>query len=128
MEFTARFIPGYPELDGDLFKCRKQKKKGYPYAPAHCISADAAMAAGIAVDFCEHFSDLRHRVESETHRRATLIAIFEEDDQSWIYNLVTKDLCFEKLRKRDLRECLLLREHATQNRVLAIRMPRLAAD
>ncbi len=128
MELTAKPVPGHQELDGDFFQCRKQKEKGYPYALAHCISADAAMAAVIAVDFCEHFTDLRRRVETEAHRRATLIAILEEDDQCWVYNLVTKDLCFEKPRKRDIRECLILmREHANQNGVLEIHMPRLAA-
>ncbi len=46
-----------------LFQCRKQRKKGYPYVLAHCISADAAMAAGIAVDFCKHFPNLRRSGE-----------------------------------------------------------------
>ncbi len=96
VELTTKPVPGYRELDGDLSSCRQQKKKGYPYALAYCISADAAMAAGIAVIFCEHFEGLRRRLESEAHRRATLIAIYEEADQCWIYNLVTKDLCFEK--------------------------------
>ncbi len=41
--FTPRLVPGYQQVDGDLFESRKQKKKGYPYALAHCISADAVI-------------------------------------------------------------------------------------
>ncbi len=126
--FTQRPVPGFQEIFGDLFESRRQKKKGYPYALAHCISADAVMGDGIVVTFCQHFKDLRRGVESESSRRGSLIAILEEADQCWIYNLVTKDLCFQKPKVEDIRESLvLMREHALLNGVLEIHMPRLAA-
>ncbi len=48
VQLTAKPVSGYQEVDGDLFQCRP---KGHTYALAHCISADAAMGAGKAVDF-----------------------------------------------------------------------------
>ena len=126
--FTQRPVPGFQEIVGDLFESRKQKKKGYPYALAHCISAAAVMGNGIAVTYCQHFKDLRRRVESESSRRGSLMAILEEADQCWIYNLVAKDLCFQKPKVQDIHESLvLMREHALLNGVLKIHMPQLAA-
>ena len=88
------------------------------------------MGDGIAVTFCQHFKDLTRKVENQSSRRGSLIAILEETDQlkSWIYNLVTKDLCFQKPKVDDNCESLvLMREHALLNGVLEIHMPRLAA-
>ena len=62
LDFPNKPVPGYQVIQGDLFSCRRQKRKGYAYALAHCISADATMGAGIAVTFCEHFKNLRRRV------------------------------------------------------------------
>ena len=82
VQFTAKPVPGYQEADGDLIQCRKQKPKGHTYALAQCISADARMGAGIAVDFCNHFRGLRERVESEAKSevKGTLIPIYLEED------------------------------------------------
>ncbi len=52
VNFTNKPMPGYQEITGDLFICRKQKRKGYAYTLAHCISADATMGAGFALIFC----------------------------------------------------------------------------
>ena len=88
INFTSKPVPGSQVIQGDLFTCRQQKRKGYTYALAHCISADAAMAAGIAVAFCQHFNDLMRRVESETNVKASLVAIHFEEDDCWDYNLI----------------------------------------
>ena len=107
--------------------CRKQKKKIYAYVLARCISADAVIEDGIAVTFCERSKDLRRRVETGFCRRGSLLAL-EVTDQCWIYNVVTKDLCFHKPKEKDIRESpVLMREHALLNGVLEIHMPRLAA-
>ncbi len=128
VQFTAKPIPGYQELNGDLFQCRKQKRKGHTYALAHCISADAIMVAGIAVDFCNHFRGLRERVESEVQTKGTLIPIYIEEDECWIYNLVTKARHFERPTRRDFHESLVkMQDHAVDNAVAEIHMPRLGA-
>ena len=127
-QFTAKPVPGYQEVDGDLFQCRKQRRKGHTYALAHCISADATMGAGIAVTFCNHFEGLRSRVESEAHVKATLIPIYLEEDDCWAYNLVTKSFHYDKPTRRDFHESLIKRRvHAITNSVAEIHMPRLAA-
>ena len=74
-DFAARPVPGYQELKGDIFRVRQQKKKGYAYALGHCISADAAMSAGIAPKFCAHFPDLRYRVQQEEKKQGTILPI-----------------------------------------------------
>ncbi len=80
VNFTNKPVPGYQEIAGDLFISRKQRKKGYAYALAHCISADATMGAGFAVTFCNHFPDLRRRVENELNVKAFLAVIHYEED------------------------------------------------
>ncbi len=86
------------------------------------------MGAGIAVTFCEHFKKLRRRVESEANVKASLIAIHFEEDDCWVYNLVTKQNHYDLPEKRDLLDCLIqMREHALVNQVLEIHMPRLGA-
>ena len=128
VQFTNKPIPGYQEKHGDLFQCRRQRKKGHTYAFAHCISADATMGAGIAVTFCDHFEGLRKRVESEGHVKATLNPIYLEEDDCWIYNLVTKELHFHKPTRRDFHECLIkMRDDAIDNSIAELHMPRLGA-
>ncbi len=128
VNFTSKPIPGYQVIQGDFFQCRRQKRKGHTYALAHCISADATMGAGIAVTFCEHFERLRHRVESEAKVKASLSPIQFEEDNCWVYNLVTKQYHFDLPERRDLLDCLIqMKEHALANQVLEIHMPRLGA-
>ena len=43
VNFTNKPVPGYQVIHEDLFMCRQQKRKGYAYALAHCISSDATM-------------------------------------------------------------------------------------
>ncbi len=118
VQVTRRPVPGYQEVRGDIFRIREQKRKGFAYALGHCISADAAMSAGIAPKFCQHFVELRERVNNEPRERGTLIAVERPEEQCWIYNLVTKEKCYEKPTIEDLEQALLrMREHAIANRV-----------
>ncbi len=66
VDFTVKPIPDFEDVIGDLFQARERRKKPYAYALALCISGDAAMSQGIAVEFCKQFEDLRRRVESES--------------------------------------------------------------
>ncbi len=126
--FTGKPIPEYQEIEGDLFSSRIQKKKGHTYALAHCISSDATMGAGIAVDFCKHFVDLRRRVESEVSVKPALISIFYEEERCWVYNLGTKRFHFNRPNRDDFRECLvLMREHALLIKLEEIHMPCIGA-
>ncbi len=86
------------------------------------------MGAGIAVDFCDHFIDLRRRVESEVSVKPALVSIFYEEEKCWVYNLVTKRFHFNCPNRDDFRECLvLMRENALLNKVEEIHMPRIGA-
>ena len=128
INFTGKPVPGYQEVEGDLFSSRAQSKKGHVYALAHCISSDATTGAGIAVDVCNHFADLRRRVKSEASVQPALIPIFYGEDSCWVYNLVTKRFHFHRPNRDDFRECLvLMREHALLNKVEGIHMPCIGA-
>ena len=84
------------------------------------------MGAGIAVTFCNHFPDLRKRVESEANVKASLIAIHYEEHSCWVYNLVTNH--YDLPTREDFHERLvLMREHASVKQVLEIHIPRLGA-
>ena len=126
-DFTGRPVPGYQEMEGDIFLVRRQKRKGYAYALGHCVSADAAMSAGIAPKFCAHIPDLRNRVQQGDRRRGTLLPVDWPEEQCWVYNLITKEKCHEKPTMEDLRQTLLaMREHAIANGVLEIHLPKIA--
>ncbi len=85
------------------------------------------MSAGIAPNFCTHFSDLRACVQQEKTKRGTLHAISRPEKQCWVYNLVTKQKCYEKPTIEDLKHSSLsMREHAIANRVLEIHLPKIA--
>ena len=60
--------------------------------------------------------------------KASLVAIHFEEDNCWVYNLVTKQYHFDLPERRDLLDCLIqMKEHAIANQVLEIHMPRLGA-
>ncbi len=96
INFTGKPAPGYQEVEGDLISSWKQKKKGHVYALTHCISSDAKLGEGIAVHFCNHFMNLRQRVESAANVKPALIPIFHEEDSCWVYNLVPKQFHFHR--------------------------------
>ncbi len=77
------------------------KKKPFFHALAHCISADATMSQGIAV---EQFQHLRRRVESERSVKDTVVALSYSEDEAGVYNQVTKQRCWEKPTIRDVQD------------------------
>ena len=85
------------------------------------------MAKGVAPLFCEHFPQLRERLQSEEKARGFLAAICIHDEQCWINNLITKKFCYEKPTMEDLEETLWrMKEHGIANNVLEIHLPRIA--
>ena len=85
------------------------------------------MSQGVAVEIRKQFEDLRRRLESESSVKGRAIALSYPEDGAWVYNLVTKQRCWEKPTIRDIHDILvLMRDHAIRNQVLEIHMPKIA--
>ena len=77
------------EVEQDLFTTPKH------YALAHCISRDAAMGAGIAKQFMQHFPNLRNAVKAHGDRKIG-DAIRVYSGERTIINLITKHFYYNK--------------------------------
>ncbi|EDW73119.2 uncharacterized protein Dwil_GK17373 [Drosophila willistoni] len=105
------------EVDGDLFSAPKT------HSLAHCVGADLAMAAGIAVKFKQVFG----KVEELRSQKVTSggVAILKEDER-YIYYLVTKAQSYGKPTYESLQASLeQMREHMRKNNVQSLAIPRI---
>ncbi|MBS1584607.1 MAG: hypothetical protein JSS82_03600 [Bacteroidetes bacterium] len=92
------------ELSDDLFSCPPD------YSIAHCISADAVMGRGIAVDVCKKFPKNRSALKRigvplQVHSVAT-VDIGTEDHRRFLFNMVTKPRYFSKPEMTDIEKTL----------------------
>jgi len=106
-------------IKGDLFSCPQHIHL------AHCISFDAKMSRGIAVDF-QHRFDLRQEILN-THRQiGGVVAVWR--DTRFIVQLITKFRCFHKPSPQTLYASLIaLRNFMEHNNITEIAMPEIAA-
>ena len=109
------------ERFGDIFTCDPS------YSMAHCISADARMSKGIAVQFLNKFPVLK-LLRNRNNTLGSSVAVFIKEERKFIYNLVTKPSFWMKPRVLDIQDCLnSMLHHAVQNGVTDISIPRLAS-
>lgn len=78
----------YREIKMDLFSLPND------YALAHCVSADFAMGAGIAVQFVKRFDQKKFLKSQKCKWEGKGFCVF--DQQNKVFNLVTKKLCIFK--------------------------------
>lgn len=88
----------YQEKIGDLFA--EAKIEGVYTYLAHCISADYALGAGIAVQFDKRY-DMRARLKA--FGPGTFPSVVAIDN---VFNLVTKQFSYDKPRYSDLQATL----------------------
>lgn len=104
----------YTEIQQDLFKMPEN------YALAHCISADYALGAGIAVQFDKRFN-MRKRLKSVGSK--TFPDCIHIDQ---VYNLVTKRFCWQKPTYDTLRAALeQMRDMAVADKDKYLAMPQI---
>jgi len=106
------------EKKGDLFEAGTNL--------AHCISADAKMAAGIAKTFVRKFGRqaFRERVLEQNGKIGDAVAI--PCGSVYIYNLITKEFYYQKPTYEALREALVsMRDHAVANEIVSIAIPHI---
>jgi O-acetyl-ADP-ribose deacetylase (regulator of RNase III) len=83
----------YREIKGNLFAARS----GWVFA--HCISQDAAMGAGIALQFRQRYPKMPQYVRESVTNYPSIVRYVE--DGRVIYNLVTKARYYNKPSRRD---------------------------
>lgn len=125
----------YKEIKKDLFTCN-DNCKGEPYVLAQCISADLAMAAGIAVTFNEMWGikdflqGTYGNVESEfkeTDGMVIRVPIMDYTYRSNVYNLITKARCYEKPTYQSVINTLqILKEQMVRNKEKKLAIPKIA--
>ncbi len=102
------------EIKGDLFDVDEK------YFLVHCISRDAKMGAGIAVEFQKRFN-LRERILSAFNINTSRCILIDK-----VFNLITKEKYYEKPSYRSMTEALEeLREKLIQGSVKNLAMPRI---
>ena len=105
--------------NGDLF----QTPEWMPLA--HCISQDARMGKGIAVQF-QNLFNLREEIQNSNPQVGSVVPIWR--GQRLICNLITKKKCFHKPALQDIFSSLTsLRSFMFAERLTVIGIPRLAA-
>lgn len=104
----------YSEINKDLFTVDSK------YHLAHCISADAKMGAGIAVQFKKRFN-LASLYQMN-------LAIGQAIHVERVFNLITKQNYWEKPTYDSLRRTLInMRNHAVEQNITHIAMPTIGA-
>ena len=105
--------------DGNLFNCP------HNYSMAHCISADAKMSKGIALQFVDNFPTLVS-LRNKENRIGTAIAICV--GTRIVYSLVTKPRFWMKPSVNTLERCLKsMLDHAIAHGIKDICVPKLAS-
>ena len=105
--------------EGDLFKSPQHSSL------AHCISADAKMSKGIALQFMRHFPELSS-LRKEKH--SVGVSVVVNIKGRLVYNLITKQRFYMKPSLSSIKGCLQsMLNHATKHGIKDISVPKLAS-
>lgn len=105
------------EVEGDLFSAPKTHSLG------HCVGADFAMGAGIAVKFKQTYGKV-DELKSQNVKSGGVAVL--KDDERFIYYLVTKPESYGSPTYADLRSSLgAMRSHMEKNNVDKLAIPRI---
>ena len=103
----------YNEVKRNLFDVDKK------YYLAHCISADAKMGAGIAVEFAKKFSAIK-KLQNQSNDVGTCVLVDK------ILNLITKKAYYGKPTYESLTSSLMdMRDICLSNDIKYVAMPKI---
>lgn len=88
---------------GDLFKLPKD------YSLGQCISLDCQGGRGIINDFYSHYPRMRVHLQREVARlgiQSPFVIPYKTDDNTIVFNLVTKDVVTWKPTYRTMESCI----------------------
>ena len=99
----------------------------FPGPIAHCVSSDFAMGKGLAKQIAAAYPEIKSSLLSiENPQIGSSIAYFEPTDKKFIYNLITKNLYFEKPMYYHLSVSLCqLRAQLNRHGIKEIALPKL---
>ncbi len=110
-------IPEVVQRKGDIFSSPPQEPL------AHCVSADCAYGAGIAVTFKQMYGVEKVR---EQGKKAGEYAVTHEEDGRTIFHLITKRKCTDLPTYEDFTNSLKhMRDWCVKQRVKSVSVPRL---
>ncbi len=110
-------IPEVVQRKGDLFSSPQQESL------AHCVSADCAYGAGIAVTFKEKYGVEKAR---QQNKKLGECAVTQEEDGRTIFHLITKRKCTDLPTYEDFTSSLKhMRDWCVEHRVKSVSIPRL---
>jgi hypothetical protein len=123
----------YKEVKMNLFSINKTADT--PYCLAHCISADFAMAGGIAVDFVNRWN-MRNRLRAQYGNqvdgfercRGKVLPVEVKDygKDIVVYNLLTKKYVYQKPEYANISAVLkLMREDMISRGITRVAMPKI---
>lgn len=96
------------------------------YKLAHCISADFALGAGIAKQFCNLYNtrtDLLKVYKDKQYKDEIVGTILVTDN---VINLVTKKMCYQKPTYESLKKSLEdMKKYCIDNNIKDIAMPKI---
>ncbi len=110
-------IPEIQHKKGNLFLSPPQEPL------AHCVSADCAYGAGIAVTFKEKYGVEKVR---QQNKKPGECAVTQEEDGRTIFHLITKRKCTDLPTYEDFTNSLKhMRDWCVEHRVKSVSAPRL---
>ena len=112
----------FTEIEMDLFDVPKH------YALAQCISADAVMGVGIAVEFSKRWTNMRYTLQDMNLYVGDVIGYNETFNQQGVLNLVTKVNYNDKPKRRDFNKAVSqLAELCVKYNITHLAMPRMGS-
>ena len=111
----------YKEIKQDLFKVDDS------YTLVHCIAADAAMGAGIAVQFARRFPRMTSILRQSSLSVGTAMVFFPNQDQDYtVINLITKERSWHKPTYQSFTESIQsMKDTVERYRIAKLAMPKI---
>ena len=110
----------YKEIWGDLFTAPER------YALAHCVSADKALGAGIALSFRNHFPGMLEKFKDVKFEVGKCYGYTCPEPRRSVINIVTKERYFDKPTYPDFTAALeSLRDVVAAHRIKFLAVPLL---
>lgn len=111
----------YKEIKQDLFKVDDS------YTLVHCIAADAAMGAGIAVQFARRFPRMTSILRQSSLSVGTAMVFFPNQDQDYtVINLITKERSWHKPTYQSFTESIQSMKYTVERyRIAKLAMPKI---
>ena len=93
---------------------------------AFCVSADGKMTTKFAKRLCEQKKDFQNFVNQSKPFVGSVLPFWDNEASRFIYGLVAKKRCYEKIKPEDFRSCIEnLVGHAQLNNIPAISIPKI---